>query len=206
MPAEHIVLAGGGHTHALLLRRWIMNPKTKPKGLVTLINRDSTTFYSGMIPGLISGYYKIGETLINLRNLADQAGVAFVKAEIVGINFHKNCLFLENRPPIYFQKMSLDVGSQTLLHQDRLCSLRQDQTISIKSLNELLNLLISEDEYDLSSNAKPFNIIGAGFAGVEIAFALRQRWKKRPIKLHVRHGQPIKQLRRRLKCSKIELY
>jgi len=36
MLTDHLVLAGGGHTHALVLLRWAMDPKLKPVGMITL--------------------------------------------------------------------------------------------------------------------------------------------------------------------------
>ena len=56
MTAEQLVLAGGGHSHALVLRRWAMHPKLRPPGQITLINRQSTALYSGMVPGLLAGH------------------------------------------------------------------------------------------------------------------------------------------------------
>ena len=57
MFSDHLVLAGGGHTHALVLLRWAMNQKLKPAGMITLVNQSSTTFYSGMFPGVVAGKY-----------------------------------------------------------------------------------------------------------------------------------------------------
>ncbi len=94
MLSDHLVLAGGGHTHALVLLRWAMNPKLKPAGMITLVNQSSTTIYSGMFPGVVAGKYKIDEILIDLRSLASKAGVSFVKAEIRGMDLKKkdiNC-------------------------------------------------------------------------------------------------------------------
>ena len=52
----HLVLAGGGHTHALLLRRWLMRPRLRPAHtLVTLVSRQSTAPYSGTLPALVAG-------------------------------------------------------------------------------------------------------------------------------------------------------
>jgi NADH dehydrogenase FAD-containing subunit len=40
---QQLVLAGGGHTHVLLLRRWIMRPSLRPADTaVVLVNRAST--------------------------------------------------------------------------------------------------------------------------------------------------------------------
>ena len=42
-PRQLLLLAGGGHSHALLLRRWLMRPQLKPKDTqVVLVNRGST--------------------------------------------------------------------------------------------------------------------------------------------------------------------
>ena len=98
MMVDHLVLAGGGHTHAIVLLRWVMNPSSRPKGLITLINRSSTTIYSGMIPGVISDKYLIDEALINIRLLADRAGVSFVLAEITGIDLPQKKILLDKRP------------------------------------------------------------------------------------------------------------
>ena len=107
-PTTQLVLAGGGHSHALLLRRWVMRPKQRPKGLITLVNRSSTTLYSGMVPGLIAGIYSSDEVAIDLRRLAEEAGVAFVQAEIQGLDITSQTLQLEGRLPLPFTQLSLD--------------------------------------------------------------------------------------------------
>ena len=53
-----LVLAGGGHSHALVLKSWAMQPEKRPKQGIVLVNRTSTTLYSGMVPGLIAGIYR----------------------------------------------------------------------------------------------------------------------------------------------------
>ena len=84
-PRQLLLLAGGGHSHALLLRRWLMRPQLKPKDTqVVLVNRGSTALYSGMVPGLVAGIYDLSECSIDLRDLCARAGVTFVRAEITG--------------------------------------------------------------------------------------------------------------------------
>ena len=41
-----LLLAGGGHSHSLLLKRWAMRPEQRPQQSITLINRRSTALYS----------------------------------------------------------------------------------------------------------------------------------------------------------------
>ncbi len=203
---EHLILAGGGHTHALLLLRWAMYPNRRPKGLVTLINRSSTSLYSGMVPGLIAGYYKENEALIDLRKLCNQAGVAFVIAEIVGLDLDEDCVLLKNRPPAYFDRLSIDVGSVTNGADEFLQVKSEDEmAIPIKPLEKVLDWVRQQDIYSSESNKEPINVIGAGLAGVEVAFALRKRWPKRLLKLQAHFDQPKLRLKKVLTEAKIDI-
>ena len=97
-----------------------MNPKLKPAGMITLVNKSSTTIYSGMFPGVVAGKYKIDEILIDLRNLASKAGVSFVMAEIEGIDLKKKKLLLAGRPEIEYSLLSLNIGTKTNLNSKSL--------------------------------------------------------------------------------------
>ena len=50
-----LVFVGGGHTHALVLRKWGMDPL--PGARLTLIDPTPVTAYSGMLPGHVAGHY-----------------------------------------------------------------------------------------------------------------------------------------------------
>ena len=101
-PDQHLlVLAGGGHSHALLLRRWILQPRLKPaRTAVLLINRRSTALYSGLVPALVAGLLPEADGAIDLRELCRCAGVAFLQAEIIGLDAAAGTLVLEGRPPL----------------------------------------------------------------------------------------------------------
>ena len=171
-----LLLAGGGHSHALLLKRWAMRPQRRPQHSITLVNRSSTALYSGMVPGLIAGLYQRNELAIDLRQLCDRAGVAFVEAEIIGLNPQQNWLMLRDRPALHFDWLSLDVGAVS----------RSSATgIPIKPLEGSLAFLESEDPCD----PNPLRVIGAGAAGLEVVLALRRRWPKRALELQHRPGQ-----------------
>ena len=51
--------------------------------------------------------------------------------------------------------------------------------------------IFDQDIYKDDPSANPFVIIGAGLAGMEIAFSLRKRWPKRPIKLKVKTDRKL---------------
>ena len=199
-PVTQLVLAGGGHSHALMLRHWAMRPKQRPKGLVTLVNRTSTTLYSGMVPGLIAGLYSRDQVAIDLRRLAIEAGVAFVKAEIQGLDLTSQTLQLEDRLPFPFTQLSLDVGAISRpIAADR--SLPTGSLVPIKPLEPALALLESQN----GNSRDPFHVVGSGLAGVEVALALRQRWPTRPIHLLARIDSLDRRLARALREAEVHV-
>ena len=177
-PSGPLLLAGGGHSHALLLKRWAMTPRLRPKRGVVLVNRHPTALYSGMVPGLIAEIYRRDELSINLPHLCDRAGVAFVQAEIIGVDSQRQHLLLHERPSLRFGVLSLDVGAVTR-NADNLSG------VPIKPLEEALHFLSLQDPED----PEPFRIIGAGAAGLEVALALRRRWPHRALEVQTRPDQ-----------------
>ena len=161
--SQHLVLAGGGHTHALVLRMWAMG--RRPAACITLVNRRSTALYSGMVPGLIAGLYAREACEINLRRLADQAGVSFVEAEITGVDLTRRVLLLEGRPPLRFDWLSLDVGAVVAaLGAAASC-------LPVKPLEPFLDWCTSHKGH--GPPGEPVAVAGSGAAAVEVALALK---------------------------------
>ena len=172
-----LLLAGGGHSHALILKRWAMDPTRRPARPVVLINRGSTALYSGMVPALIAGIDPSEAAAIDLRSLCDRAGVAFVKAEITGVDPIQRCLALAERPPLRFGVLSLNVGA---------ISRPTAEGMAIKPLEPALALIASEDPH----STIPFTVVGSGAAALEVVLALRRRWPQRPLRLETRPKGP----------------
>ena len=173
---RHLVLIGGGHTHALLLKYWCMKPSMRPNGLISLINENRDSLYSGMIPGLIAQVYKYEDINIDLQSLADRSGVSFIQAKVTGVNVTNQYVSLSNRASIPFKYLSLNVGSES--KDIRV----EGQLISgIKPLKNALRLIEINDEYGNNKYCPPFYILGCGAAGLEISLSLRRRWKQRRI-------------------------
>jgi selenide,water dikinase len=105
-----LVLVGGGHSHALALRMLAMDPVAGLR--ITLVSPDSHTPYSGMLPGLVAGHYHFEETHIDLVRLCQWAQVRFIAGEVTGLDSAARRLSLAGRPPLEYDLVSLDIGSQ----------------------------------------------------------------------------------------------
>ncbi|MCX7558515.1 selenide, water dikinase SelD [Sulfitobacter sp. F26204] len=103
-----LVLVGGGHAHALVLRAWGMNPM--PGVRVTLINPGPTAPYTGMLPGYVAGHYGRDLLEIDLVRLCRHAGARLILDRAVGIDRHRREVILADRPAVAYDVGSIDVG------------------------------------------------------------------------------------------------
>lgn len=105
---QDLVLVGGGHTHALALRKWGMNPL--PGVRVTLINPEPSAPYSGMLPGFVAGHFSRSDLDIDLVKLARFAGARLVLGAADGIDLKNRTISVPGRPAIAFDVVSIDIG------------------------------------------------------------------------------------------------
>ena len=180
-----IVLLGGGHSHALVLKK--MGMSLPPNLDLTLVSPLSMTPYSGMVPGLLSGLYTFGECHIDLRHLCNFAGARFIQDFAIGIDPLEKLVHLKGSPPISYDILSIDIGSSpsTAISGDR------DVVTGIKPIHLFLKRLESFSEYlpNVWDHAK-IGIVGGGAGGIEVAFSLREKFKhfeKQP-EIHIFHN------------------
>lgn len=172
--SKHLVLVGGGHAHALLLRQWGLKP---PKGIrCTLINPSSVAPYTGMLPGHIAGHYAREELDIDLVRLARFAGAQIVFASAVGLDRTAKRVHLDNDARIGYDLISLDVGATAELQGIDAFA---DHAYSVKPLGPFADAwqaFIARTRSDVqNSNCV---VIGAGVAGVELALAMMHRMQQ----------------------------
>ncbi len=180
MSFNHLVLIGGGHSNVLLMRKWLMNPSLKPKCPISIISNDFNLVYSAMYPGVIAGEFKLDETLIDIYSLANQAKISFIKDEISDIDFIQRKVLFCKRPYIKYSKLVLNFGSETKIEGEFIELVRSKLAFPIKPFKKSFKIIESEDHKN-NQKELPFVIIGSGLAAVEIAFALRNRWKNRKL-------------------------
>lgn len=166
-----IVLVGGGHTHALLLRMWGMNPL--PGVRLTLINPGPTAAYSGMLPGHIAGHYDRAALEMDLVRLARFAGARLILSRAYGIDRDKRRVLIEGQGAVAYDLLSIDIGVTS--DMPALPGFA-DHAVPAKPLDAFADRWQAFAER-VAAGAAPAQvaIIGGGLAGVELALAARHR-------------------------------
>ena len=172
-----LVLIGGGHTHALVLRKWGMDPL--PGARLTVINPGPTAPYSGMLPGFVAGHYTRDELDIDLVRLARFAGARLINGYADGIDIVNRTVSVAGRPPVAFDVASVDVGITSEMPDLPGFA---EHGIPAKPLGAFS---ARWDAFRAKADAPHVAIIGGGVAGAELAMAMSYalRGKAAAIKL-----------------------
>ena len=163
-----LVLIGGGHAHALVLRMWGMNPLAGTR--ITVINPDPVAPYTGMLPGLIAGHYRRDELMIDLVRLARFAGARVILDRATGIDRAARLLHLAGRPPLAYDLAAIDVGITSDLPGVPGAA---EHAVAAKPLGRYAE---AWEAFLAAPPARPrLVILGAGLGGVELALASAHR-------------------------------
>lgn len=173
-PSRDLVLVGGGHTHALVLRKWGMDPL--PGARLTLVNPGPTAPYSGMLPGHVAGHYDRDALDIDLVRLARFAGARLVVGAACGIDPVAREIAVAGRPPLRFDVASLDVGITSAMPDLPGFAAH---AVPAKPLGRFAAEWEAYVARVAAREAAPeVVVIGGGVAGIELAFAMEYRLRK----------------------------
>lgn len=171
---KDLVFVGGGHAHALALRMLAMAPM---EGLrLTLISPASHTPYSGMLPGLVAGHYSFEQTHIDLARMCQWAGVRFICGEVSAIDPVTQQLSIEGRPPVAYDVLSLDVGSEPEL--DSVPGARE-YSVPVKPVSGLWqrwSLLRERLQASPENTEHRIAMVGGGAGSVELIAAMADQF------------------------------
>jgi selenide, water dikinase len=182
--SQDLVLIGGGHSHAIVLKLLAVHPLVGVR--VTLISDVTDTPYSGMLPGHVAGFYSYAETHIDLRRLAKIAGVEFHQTAAIGLDLvNKWVICADNYPPIQFDYLSIDIGSTP-----EIDTVTGATEYGIKA-KPVPQFLAAWDEIVAVVKANPdrsirLAIVGGGAGGVELGLNMQQRLPS--CKIHLVHS------------------
>ncbi|MEH2320102.1 FAD-dependent oxidoreductase [Nostoc sp.] len=167
---KDLVLIGGGHSHAIVLRMFGIKPLAGVR--LTLITAAKKTVYSGMLPGHIAGFYSDDECHIDLRPLANFAQAQLYIDRVVALDLENTKVLCANGLAVDFDVLSIDIGSTPATVS---VSGAAEYAIAVKPVSQLL-----EHWYELikAVGKNPQELIriaiaGGGAGGVEFALAMQ---------------------------------
>ncbi len=169
---QDLVLLGGGHSHAIALQLFGLNPI--PGVRLTLISDVEQTPYSGMLPGHVAGFYSWSETHIDLRQLSEFARANLLIDKAVGLDLDRNRVICQHHSPLSFDYLSIDIGSTP-----DLISVPGAKEYATPAKPVPLFLAAWEKLVTAASDRpeKPMAIalVGGGAGGVELALNMHSR-------------------------------
>lgn len=163
-----LVLVGGGHAHALVLRMWAMDPL--PGARLTLVNPGPVAPYTGMLPGHIAGHYARDDLMIDLVRLARCAGARLVLDRATGIDRAARRIVTAGGRRLRYDVASLDIGIGSDLPDLPGFA---DHAVAAKPLGGYAEAWARF--VDRAPPAPRLVVIGAGVGGVELALASAHR-------------------------------
>ena len=168
---KRLLLAGGGQTHALVLRELAHR---RNNGVDIVVATPSSQLrYSGMLPGWIAGHYAQEELTVKLAPLAQAAGARLIAAHVQRLDLANRVAFTNKGEAFDFDVLSIATGA--VVDLDAIGGAREF-TLPLRPFEPFMSGC--EHIMQAAKTARqPFHLtmIGGGAAGVEIALAAAYR-------------------------------
>ncbi|MGR3714621.1 MAG: selenide, water dikinase SelD [Shimia sp.] len=196
-----LVLVGGGHAHALVLRMWGMKPLAGAR--LTLINPGPTAPYSGMLPGHIAGHYSREDLEIDLVKLARFSGARLIIAPATAIDPEAKSITVAGRGEIGYDVASLDVGIHGEIPDIAGFSAHG---VGAKPLDAYADKWATFLARAVAGEVAPdVAVIGGGVAGVELALAMAHALKTKGVTPKLRVIEASDQIMRQIDGAETHL-
>lgn len=187
MSRKRLLLIGAGHTHLHLVRAW--QKRTPADVEVKVVSQFPTATYSGMLPGTLAGLYHPDEMTIRVQEICQACGMVAHLSQATKLNEDLHSVTLEDGQVLEADYLSFGTGSESFLPQ---VSGKSPGLIPIKPMPTFLQRLAAWKAWHLKRSqlqrgkARPrIAILGAGAAGIEIAFSINEMFWKQSIPAQV---------------------
>ena len=158
---KRVLLIGAGHAHLVVLRELARSPLYGAR--VTLVTPHARQIYSGMLPGLIAGHYRLDEVQVDVAQLCARAYVEFKPGCVAALDPARRRARLEDGSELAYDLVALNAGSLT---DTSLAGAAH--AIAVKPFEAFIEGL-------KKATLARVAVAGAGAAGSELAMALGYR-------------------------------
>jgi pyridine nucleotide-disulfide oxidoreductase family protein len=157
-----LLLVGAGHAHAAFLAAAAKAPLYGAR--ITLVTPQATQLYSGMLPGVVAGHYRLQEAQFDVARLAERSFAELVVGEVRSLDPHRRAAILPDGRELHYDVASLNVGSLTDISVPGSAA----HAIAVKPFELFLAGLSA-------ASVARVAVVGGGAAGTELAMAIRHR-------------------------------
>lgn len=171
MGVSRVLLAGGGHSHVEVLRRFA---RQEPACELTLVSPDASTAYSGMLPGLVAGHYTQEQAHIDLAPLVGVARGRFIIDRIVALDPAARKATLAGGATVSFDLLSLDVGSTPRAGIDGA----GEHAVGVKPVARFLAAWQETLDDVAAGRVRVIAMVGGGIGGIETLLAMQYRLRR----------------------------
>jgi pyridine nucleotide-disulfide oxidoreductase family protein len=142
---------------------------------VTLVNPRPRFVYTGMVPGVIAGHYRLEDCAVDLEALARRANARFVPGAIFRIDSANRRVHCADGETVDYDILSLDVGSRVVVGgavgvEEHATPARPMETL----MKGWAGVMLRTREGKIGS----ITVVGGGPAGVELALAMEYRLRR----------------------------
>lgn len=159
---KRLLLVGAGHAHAALLAAAAKAPLYGAR--ITLVTPHAAQVYSGMLPGVVAGHYRLEEAQFDVARLAERSFADLVLGEVRSLDPHRRAAILPDGRELHYDIASLNVGSLT----DISVPGSAEHAIAVRPFESFLAGLSA-------ASVARVAVVGGGAAGTELAMAIRHR-------------------------------
>jgi pyridine nucleotide-disulfide oxidoreductase family protein len=159
---KRILLIGAGHAHLVVLKKLAEKPLYGARFMI--VTPQPRQIYSGMLPGLIAGHYRLEEIEVDVHGLAARASAEYQQGELQSLDLGAKTARLRGGAVLEYDFISLNAGSLV----DQSIPGAAEHALPVKPFHDFIGRLSAAPLARIA-------VVGAGAAGMELAMALRYR-------------------------------
>jgi NADH dehydrogenase FAD-containing subunit len=162
-----IILAGSGHAHLEVIKAITKQQSSANNYIV--ISPQKYTYYSGLIPRLISGDITVGDLTIDSAKFAEDKGIRYIQSSVIAVDADNKFVLLNSGVSIKFDILSLNIGGTPI----RIPAESEINCIYLRPFDEFIPAWHRAEKVIAEHPSPTILVVGGGAAAVEVATALK---------------------------------